>query len=113
MGILIDLAGMSTNSEISGIFIHLTANDKDERIPHSTDFEFHPWTGIKSNLTFKYVGELRDSKYLVVNNNIQLPSYLTTPLVSEPLFSLHHSYYLFRFLLVLINLSPIQRHQLF
>ena len=109
MGILVDLAGMSTNTKIAGVFIHAVANQTDEQIPHSTAFQFHEWTGITSDIIFRYVGKLSHSKYLVNNNHIQLPPYLTPPAVSEPSFSLHYSYYLFRFHLVLINWSPIQR----
>jgi hypothetical protein len=111
MGILIDLAGMSNDTELSGLLIHAIANVGDGQVPHSADFQCHPWTGIKSELVFSYVGELCDSKYLVGNNNIQLPFYLAPPAVSELSFSLRHLYYYFRFQLVFINFSPIQRCQ--
>ncbi|CAF3377051.1 unnamed protein product [Rotaria socialis] len=81
MGILIDLAGMSTDTEIAGILIHAIANTHDKQVPHSTDFDFRPWTKTKSEVVFKYVSELHESKYLGGNNNIQLPCYLVSPAI--------------------------------
>jgi hypothetical protein len=107
MGIVIDLAGMSDDTEIRGVLVHAVANIYDGLVPHSTDFQFHAYSGIKSELVFRYVGELCESKYLVHSGNIQLPSFLLPPNVTKPSSSLRHLYYSFRFHLVLMNLSPI------
>jgi hypothetical protein len=43
MSVLVDLAGQSTNDELSGVLIHLVANRRDENIPHETSFHYHEW----------------------------------------------------------------------
>jgi len=42
MSILVDIGGNSTNTSIIGLLIHLTANTKDGKIPHTTSLRHDP-----------------------------------------------------------------------
>ncbi|CAM4980861.1 unnamed protein product [Rotaria socialis] len=72
ISVLIDLAGASTTTSLSGLLIHVTANDKDQNIPHTTNIRCDFRNGNKSELSIMGIGCLADSKYL--HGNTALPN---------------------------------------
>jgi hypothetical protein len=85
MSVLVDIAGMSTDTHIQGVLCHVIANTKDGQIPHSTSYKCDSWEALKSNLSLIYIGNLAESKY--VNGVDPLPLYFSHPLVNKPSFS--------------------------
>lgn len=81
VSVLIDLVGASTTTVLEGIVIHMTANDDDGNIPHTTSFRFDYRLEQKSQVSVVHVGGLADSQYL--HNALAMPNYIINGFVSK------------------------------
>jgi hypothetical protein len=70
------------NDKLSGILIHLVANQRDENIPHETSFQYHEWKEKKSELSVLSIGNITNTKY--IQGHLQLPNFIINhPCVSQ------------------------------
>jgi hypothetical protein len=81
MLILVDLGGNSTETNLIGLLIHVIANMKDGKCPHTASLRFDMWDCDKENVEIINLDCLSDSIY-VNGHHHSIPSYLLTPYVS-------------------------------